>query len=266
MTHTLAAEAAAFAYTPEAPVLERVDAAVHSGEMLAIVGPNGAGKSTLLRVLCGLLRPTAGRVRLDERPLASVPAAERARRVAFLPQGINPTFALTVFEVVCLGRYPHVGALRGLQPNDRDVVLRCLRDTQCEALRDRDFTKLSGGERQRVLVAGILAQEPDILLLDEPTSALDLHHQVEIFVLLRRLAAEGYGVAVVTHDLNGAARFCDRLVLLSSSIHGVVDDGPPALVLTEETLSKVYDARVRVCPHPVTGTPLVTVQEREASQ
>ncbi len=255
----LEAQDLAFAYEKGRDVFTRVSAIVRGGMFTGIVGPNGSGKSTLLRVLCGLLKPRAGHVTLDGKALRSFSAMERARRVAFLPQAVNPSFALSVFEVVCLGRYPHVGALGGLRRRDLDVAERCLGDTATGALRDREFMTLSGGERQRVLLASILAQEPSLLLLDEPTSALDIHHQIEIFSLLRRLANEGYGLAVVTHDLNLAARFCDGLLLLSEE-HGSMAAGKPGAVLTEEQLSSAYATRIRVTEHPITGTPLISAE------
>ena len=193
MSRCLQAEGVAFAYESGADVFHDVSAAVASGGVTGIVGPNGSGKSTLLRVLCGLLKPHAGRVLLDGAMLDGLSSIERARVVGFLPQSVDPVFALSAFEVVCLGRYPRAGPLAGLRPHDKEVAARCMRDTETEGLRDRDFSTLSGGERQRVLLASILAQEPELLLLDEPTSALDIHHQVHIFVLLRQLAAEGYG-------------------------------------------------------------------------
>ena len=256
----LEAGTVSFAYEAGREVFRGVDASIPGGRLTGIVGPNGSGKSTLMRVLGGLLKPSAGHVRLNGKPLGSFPAHERARSVAFLPQAVNPAFALTVFEVVCLGRYPHVGVWGGLHPHDRAVAERCLHDTETDALRGRDFMTLSGGERQRVLLASILAQEPHLLLLDEPTSALDLHHQIEIFALLRRLACEGYGVAVVTHDLNMAARFCDTLLLLSPDTEGLLAAGPPHEVLTEGLLSRAYAASIRVCDHPVTGTLLITAE------
>ena len=256
MKRNLRAESVAFAYDRGTPVFSDVSADVQSGELVGLVGPNGSGKSTLLRVLCGLLKPGGGRVSLDGRPLNTYSNLERARMLAFLPQAVNPAFALTVFEVVCLGRYPRVGALGTLRPGDKDVAERCLRHTATESLRSRDFMTLSGGERQRVLLASILAQEPDLLLLDEPTSALDIHHQIEIFALLERLAHDGYGVVVVTHDLNLAARFCHRVVLMTGE-HGVLAAGDPAHVFTEATLSRAYGAPILVSQHPVTHTPLV---------
>ncbi len=262
---TLNAERLGFAYEPGTYVFSGVDVSVSKGTLLGIVGPNGSGKSTLLRVMCGLLKPAAGRVLLDGKPLRSFSGAERARRLAFLPQSVNPAFALTVFEVVCLGRYPHVGALRAVGRRDIEVAERCLRDTQTTHLRSRDFTTLSGGERQRVLLASILAQEPAVLLLDEPTSALDIHHQVEIFALLRRLTTTNYGITVVTHDLNLAARFCDELLLLSEHPEPVAS-GDPATVLTETELARAYGTPIRVAENPVTGTPLVAVEHTGGGQ
>ena len=245
-----------FGYDAHTDVLSNVSASVNSGEMLGIVGPNGSGKSTLLRILCGLLRPRSGHVALDGKPLAAFSGMERARTLAFLPQSVNPAFALTVFEVVCLGRYPHIGAFGAPRAHDLEIARRCMQDTEIESLHAREFMDLSGGERQRVLLASILAQEPDILLLDEPTSALDIHHQIEIFALLKRLSSEGYGIAVVTHDLNLAARFCDRLLLLSAK-HGTLAEGAPDAVLTEAMLTEAYSSSVRVTPHPFTGTPFI---------
>jgi ABC-type cobalamin/Fe3+-siderophores transport system ATPase subunit len=265
MAHELQATDLVFGYEPGARVLDGVGTTVRSGALVSIVGPNGSGKSTLLRLLCGVLAPNLGSVSLDGKSLSAYSNRDRARRVAFLPQSVNPAFALTAFEVVALGRYPHVGALAGLSANDRSVVERCLADTETNDFAERDFNALSGGERQRVLLASILAQEPDLLLLDEPTSALDLHHQIEIFALLQRLTRQGYGVGVVTHDLNLAAQFCDELSLLTRG-EGVLAQGPPRDVLTEPLLSEAYGSRIEVCEHPLTGCPLVSaVPAAEAS-
>ena len=256
MTSALRADNVSYAYVSGHSVFANVSTALAGGEVLGIVGPNGSGKSTLLRVLCGLLRPQSGTITLNDKPLAGMSGMERARKVAFLPQAVNPAFALSVFEVVCLGRYPHTGALGALRPHDKAVAERCMRDTETETLRTRDFMTLSGGERQRVLLASILAQEPDLLLLDEPTSALDIHHQIELFALLERLADEGYGVAVVTHDLNLAARFCSRVLLLPAS-HAIPIQGSPESVFDEGTLSAAYGASIRVARHPITDSPLI---------
>ncbi len=249
-----------FAYEPGKTVLERVSARLTPGELLGIVGPNGCGKSTLLRLLSGMLRPASGHVRIGEKEATSLSPLHRARSIGFLPQTVNPIFAMRVLDAVCLGRFPHVGAFGTLSSHDRAVADRCLTETETASLRDRDFLSLSGGERQRVLLASVLAQEPRALLLDEPTSSLDVHHQIEIFALLRGLRSAERGIAVVTHDINLAGRFCDRIILMGHTARGVIAEGSPADVLTEPLLSKAYGAQIRVCPHPLTGTPLITVE------
>jgi iron complex transport system ATP-binding protein len=259
MSRTLEARDLQFAYEEGTPVLRGLSARVVSGQITGFVGPNGSGKSTLLRILCQILRPGAGSVLLDGRPLRSYSNRERARTIAFLPQTINPAFDLTVFEVAALGRYPHLGALGGLTAADADVVRRCLAETHTESFQHRNFLSLSGGERQRVLIASILAQEPALLLLDEPTSALDIHHQVEIFALLQSLAHRGYGVCVVTHDLNTAAQFCDVAYLLGCD-GAVLAAGPPEEVFTEARLSEAYDAPIRVARHPQNGSLLISAE------
>lgn len=258
MSGRLAGNGVAFAYDAAHPVLNDVSIAIEPGDCTGIVGPNGSGKSTLLRLLAGHLRPASGEVTLDSEPVARINHRRRARSIAFLPQTVNPTFSLTVFETVCLGRHPHLGALGALTPHDREVADRCLRDAECTELRNRDFMTLSGGERQRVMLASILAQEPALLLLDEPTSSLDVHHQVEIFDLLRGLAADDYGVCVVTHDLNLAARFCRNVLLLSGSTPDPIAHGTPAEVFNEHDLSTAYGAPIQVAEHPIEHTPLVS--------
>lgn len=265
MTRTLEAQSLAFAYPKGRDVFSGVQLAVRGGEMTGIVGPNGSGKSTLLRVLSGFENPRSGRVSIDGRGIGDYSHRERARIVAFLPQTVAPVFSLNVFEVVCLGRFPYIGALGAIRQHDKAIAERCLRDTEIEELRDRDFMSLSGGERQRVLLASILAQEPSLLLLDEPTSALDIHHQSEIFALLRRLAGNGYGVCVVTHDLNLAASFCDRMLLLSHREAAPVAVGTPEAVVTETLLSRAYGAPIRVCRHPLTGALLVSAETMQAA-
>ena len=250
------------AYETATPVLNAVSMQVAPRELTGIVGPNGSGKSTLLRILAGLLVPDRGAVRIGDRLLRALRDRERARTLAYLPQHVNPAFALSVHEVVGLGRYPHIGAMRGLSQEDLQAVDRVLEATDTARLRHREFLTLSGGERQRVLLASILAQEPRFLLLDEPTSALDLHHEHEIFALLKRLAREGYGVAVVTHNLNTAAHFCDSLHLLRHDGHAVAH-GAPSDVLTEARLSEAYGAAIWVTAHPLTGAPLVSASNAE---
>jgi iron complex transport system ATP-binding protein len=212
-----------------APLFAGLSFEVPAGEALALLGPNGAGKSTILRLLAGLLRPRAGEVRLDGRPLAALPAHERARRVAYVPQGLDPRLPFTVFETVLMGRYAH---LRGRWETaaDRAVARRALAALRLEDVAERPLAEVSGGERQRALIAAALAQEAPVLLLDEPTTALDVRGRVETLSLLERLRRdERRTVVLVTHDIDLAARACGRVVLLGAAAGPVVGSADDVL-------------------------------------
>ena len=234
------------------------------GEVVGIVGPNGSGKSTLLRLMSGLLRPAAGRVELEGAPVGSYGRRRLATRLAFLPQSPEASFAFTVRQVVAMGRYPYQRGLGFLSDEDVAVVEEALAQTDSEHLAGRRFTTLSGGEKQRVLVASILAQRPAVMLLDEPAGALDIHHRADLFDLLWGLSRTGIAVVLVTHNLNAASQFCDRLLLLSQG--RLVRGGAPADVMDEELLSEVYGAEVRVVRNPVTGTPMAIVLGKTAHE
>ena len=196
-------------------VLRGVDVELAAGEQVALLGANGSGKSTLLRVLAGVLRPTAGRVELFGRPIDEWDRGELARRVTVLPQGLELPHGFRVAEVVALGRIPHARSWFATSAEDEAAVGRALVDADVEDLADRPVHELSGGERQRVLVAMALAQEPVLLLLDEPTAHLDVAHQLALIELLERLRrARSVTVLAVLHDLNLAARFADRALIL----------------------------------------------------
>jgi len=242
--------------------LHAISLAVDEGNVLGIIGPNGSGKSTLLRIGAGVLQPAAGAVRLRGRALAGLSRREVARELGYLPQAVSSAFDYTVEEVVAMGRFPHLHGAGFLAQSDLDAVERCLRETAVEPYRGRCLSSLSGGERQRVFLASVLAQEPRALLLDEPTTALDLHHQTRFFALLRRLAAQGMGVAVVTHDVNLASLYCDRLALLREG--RLVELGAPADVLTEAVLRATYGDEVLLERHPTSGRPIVLPAGGEA--
>jgi len=214
---SLAARALHAGYPENPEILRGVDLELARGRFQCLLGPNGAGKSTLLRALAGMVPPADGAVELDGEPLAGLSPAARARRIGFLPQEIQPAYPFRVDEAVALGaRVAGHGGWFETRPgaDTRAAVLRALEAVGAACLAPRRLGELSGGERRRVLVASVLAQEPDWLLLDEPAAMLDLHHQTALFGLLARLAGEGYGVLCVTHDLNLAAAFADELVLL----------------------------------------------------
>ncbi len=255
MAPALRLDSIRFAYR-EAPVFDGLTLEIEEGELAAVLGPNGTGKTTLIRLAAGSLRPDAGTVVLDGRDLASVPAGERARIVAVVPQESRPAFEFTAREVVRRGRAPHLGLLGLESRRDVEVVDEAMRRTDVLDLAGRPFLGLSGGERQRVIVARALAQEPKLLLLDEPTAFLDLRHRLLLYDLLLRLNREtGLTLLVASHDLDLAARFAGRIVLLHGGV--VAADGPPAAVLTPENVRRVYGVRADVRVEPTTGRPLV---------
>lgn len=239
-------------------VLHGLDLQVASGEMVGLLGPNGSGKSTLLRVLAGLLAPASGQIHLSDRPLRQLSSRERARRVALVPQSVLIPFAFPVSDVVAMGRHPHLGLLGAPTPRDFEIIHQALQETDCAHLQDRLVTELSGGELQRVIIARALAQQATLLLLDEPTAHLDINHQLEIARLLGRLNREqGLTVLWVSHDLNLAAEFCQRLVMLHDG--RVTADGTPGQVLTPETVERVYGVKLPIHPNPQSGRPQVVL-------
>lgn len=235
----------------ERPAVREVSLAVSPGRLLAVVGPNGAGKTTLLRLLAGSLRPQAGHVRLDERPLGEFTARQRARALAVVPQSESSPFPVTVREMVTMGRYAHLGPWERAGGRDGSVVERALERCAVASFAERRLDELSGGELQRARIARALAQEAPVLLLDEPTAGLDLRYRMELFHLLRELRADGLAVLVVTHDLNLAARFADRLLFLD--LGRVRAEGAPAEVLSCEMLEEVYGWPLRLVGHPGPG-------------
>jgi len=244
-----------FAYN-ERLVLKGVNLRLRPGEVVSLIGPNGAGKSTLIKLAAGLLRPSKGLIKLFGRPPASWPRRDLARLLALVPQGayLPPTF--TVWESALRGRTPYLGFLGMARERDRKATRRALEWVGIAHLADRLVGELSGGERQRVVLARALAQEPRCLLLDEPTTHLDIHHQVAILSLIRRLAVrEGIAVLTVLHDLNLAATFADRVVLLVDG--QVVAQGTPTEVLRPELLVTIYGESVAILPRPDDGRPAV---------
>jgi iron complex transport system ATP-binding protein len=235
---------------------------VEPGRLLGVIGPNGSGKSTLVRVLAWLRRPDAGEVRLDGRPLAGIGARERARRIAVVPQETHVAFPIRVRDLVLLGRAPYTGGFGWESAADLRIVEEAMARAEVSALAERRLDELSGGERQRAVVARALAQEPRVLLLDEPTASLDLRHAVLLLDLLKDLARDrGLAVAVVLHDLNLAAMYCDRLALLSQGrLHAA---GPPSEVLAYRDLCAVYGTDLYVAPNDVTGQIVVLPLSRE---
>ncbi len=228
---------------------------VMKGEILGIIGPNGSGKSTLLKIAARVLSPDAGQVLLEGKDMGKMNRREIARRLAYLPQNAESHLDYAVEEVVAMGRFPYLKGPGFLSSHDMDVVTRCLLQTETECYRERPLSRLSGGERQRVLLASVIAQEPKVLLLDEPTSALDIHHQVRFFTLLNDLVAGGLAVAVVTHDLNLASLFSDRLLLLKGG--KIIHQGSAEEILNSRILRETYGDGMEIMRHPTIGRPVV---------
>jgi len=245
-------------YEYDGLVLRGVSLELGAGELVGLIGPNGSGKTTLLRVLSGLLAPSRGEVCLDGQDMRAFDRRQIARRVAVVPQELAMPFAFSAREMVMMGRAPHVRPIMGAGPLDRQVVAEKMELTATSPLAERPFSELSGGEKQRVIIAMALAQEPDILLLDEPTVHLDINHQVEILELIKRLnRRENLTVLATMHDLNLAALYFDRLILLDGG--QVVASGRPSEVLREESIRQVFQANVQVQEHPTRHTPQVIV-------
>jgi ABC-type cobalamin/Fe3+-siderophores transport system ATPase subunit len=225
--------------------LDDVSLTLRAGDFHAVLGPNGSGKTTLVRVALGVIPARRGRVELLGRAAARWSRRELARVVGVVPQREENLFPQRVRDTVLLGRYPHLSLWGGMRPDDRAAVARALERCDVAALADRSIWTLSGGEYQRVRLARALAQEPKLLVLDEPTTSLDVRHEMELFELARTLAdAQRLAVLLVTHHLNLAARFADRLLLLSAG--RAVADGAPAEVLTRETVEAVFGWPVAV--------------------
>lgn len=253
----LAASGVSFSYY-NGWVIHDITLDLPPGSMASLVGPNGSGKTTLLRVLSGILRPGRGTATLHGQDLRRMSRREIAKRVAFVAQDTSMPFGFTAWEMVLLGRTPHVRPLRGVQPEDLRVVQEVMEQTHTSELAERPFGELSGGEQQRVVIAMALAQQPQVLLLDEPVVHLDVSHQVEIMELLARLNREqGLTVLATMHDLNLAALYFSELHMLCDG--RIVASGPPSEVLREELIRQVFHANVRVQQHPTRPAPQVVL-------
>jgi iron complex transport system ATP-binding protein len=237
-----------------ARIVDDVALDVVAGEIVALAGPNGAGKTTLLRLLAGELAPSAGSVELLGRPVGACAALERARLCALMPQSTSVAFPFTVRQVVEMGRHPW-RRVPGPAGEDVHAVAGALADTGVEHLAERTFPSLSGGEQALVTLARVLAQRTQVLLLDEPTAALDIRHQQRVLGIARRAAGRGVAVVVVLHDLNHAAAYADRILLMDRG--RVVADGTPRDVLSGARLSSVYCHPIVVTDHPAHRCPLV---------
>ncbi|MEM8859272.1 MAG: ABC transporter ATP-binding protein [Chloroflexota bacterium] len=236
-------------------IIDNLSTSIESGKITALVGPNGCGKSTLLRGLARLLQPKGGEVLLDGKAIQSIPTKELAKRVGVLPQAPVAPEGLTVYELVAQGRYPHQGFFQQWTAEDEEVCREAIAITNTVELADRPLDTLSGGQRQRAWIAMALAQKTPILLLDEPTTYLDIGFQLEVMELIEKLNKErAMTILLVLHDLNQAARYSDRMIVLQEG--AIVADGDPVSVLTAELVAKVFQVHANILIDPDNGSPV----------
>ncbi len=244
------------------PILKSIDFEVDAGELVGLIGPNGAGKSSLLRLLTGIEVPDRGEVRFDGQALADVSGQRRARQLGYLVQGARAHWPFSVEKIVGLGRIPYQKWWQHANDEDQLRIEQAMVKTETLAYRNRIVTTLSGGEQTLVMLARIFASENRMVLADEPVAALDPYHQLHVMEILRQHASDGNAAVVVLHDLGLAARFCDRLYLLS---HGELDcSGSVSEVMTRENIARVYGVDTRIDGHEsgVNVTPLGRVSDR----
>ena len=238
-------------------LLDSVDLRVEKGQMVGLIGPNGAGKSTLLRAISGILRCQDGTVMLEGRDLKAMTAKDVAAGLALVPQIAPYTHGFTSMELVLMGRYPHLGRFQVEGKADEQIAQEAMALTETGQFAQRTLDTLSGGERQRVFVARALAQQPRMLLLDEPTSNLDVLHQLMVMDLVRQLVDDGLTAVAAFHDLSMAARYCDKLVVMSGG--KVVAKGLPGDVLSPKLIETVFKVKAAVYRDPVTGAMAVSL-------
>ena len=261
--YPLRAHRVGFSYRDQ-PILSGMSLEVERGEMVGLVGPNGAGKTTFLKIVTGILSPDGGEVFIQGSPLTSLRARDRARLVAMVHQNPTVPIGFSAFNVVMMGRNPHLALLQWEGPRDMDVCRRVMELTGTAEFAQRHVTQLSGGELQRVFIARALAQETPVLVLDEPTAHLDISYQTGVLDMIETIRREtGVTVLLAMHDLTLAAQYCDRVAVLHRG--SVFANGRPSAVLTPEVVSQVFGATVSVVEHPVHGTPVVLPVSREVN-
>ena len=239
-------------------ILHDVNIMAKPGQILGLVGPNGSGKSTLLKGIARVVELFSGRISIDGRDIKTMKRDELARLVAMVPQDPALPVAFTAFEVVLMGRTPHLGLLRYEGGQDLTIAWKAMEATHTESFAERRVSELSGGERQRLIIARALTQQPKAMLLDEPTANLDINHQVEILNLVKGLCREqSLTVIIALHDLNLAAQYCDWMVMLNGgNVHA---EGTPLDILTAPNIKKVYGAEVCIYPHPINKLPTTLI-------
>ena len=231
----------------EKKTLDGISARFESRKIHGIIGPNGSGKSTLLKNICRIWEPQSGSITIDGKDYTEIPRRELSRLVTLVPQNTSIGFPISVFDIVSMGRNPHLGRFEGLRQKDREIIERALRQTNIHALKDRNINELSGGEGQLAIIARAIATEASLVLLDEPTSELDVKHTLEIVKLLYELKEQGKTILVSIHDLNLARKLCDTITILSRG--RLYYSGTPENAFSEDNIRQVFQVNVREYRH-----------------
>ncbi len=239
-------------------VLDGISLGVRAGEMLGIVGPNGCGKSTLIKGITKVIPLKRGSIHLDNKSITAMSHDELARLIAVVPQQTSLPEAFTSFEVVLMGRTPHLGFLRHEGQRDINIATQAMEITDTWHLASRRVGELSGGEKQRITIARALTQQPEVILLDEPTSHLDIKYQIETLELVSYLSQqEGLTILAALHDLNLAAQYCNRIIMLKEGL--IYAEGSASDVVTPDNVRQVYGTDVHISAHPLNRLPLVLI-------
>lgn len=240
-----------YSYDQE-PVLNGLSVVLSQKDFTVILGPNGAGKSTLLYTIMGFLKPQSGEILLEGKSLSAYKRGELARKMAFVAQESVFSFDYTVQDMILMGRYPYQGLLENLAPRDLEMARKAMASLGLTEYAQRWYSQLSGGEKQRVLLARALAQETDYILLDESLSQLDINHQIEIMSLLSRIQKEqGKGIVLISHNLNLAANFASRMILLKQGV--LMGSGNPEEMMQPELLQQVFGLELQTTLNPLSG-------------
>lgn len=248
-------DTASFSYDPQTPVLKNIDLTVNGQDFIGLIGPNGSGKSTLLRLINKTLKTIKNTVFINSDDIESLDHKTLARIIGTIGQDTSAPFSFTVEQMVMMGRSPYLSRWSRETVVDFEIVKEAMDMTEVTYLSGRLISELSGGERQRVMIAQALAQQPQILLMDEPTTHLDIRHQLSLLGLVSKLNQEGLTIIAVFHDLNQAARYCNKLTLIKEG--SIVASGPTKQVMTEDNIMCAYGVKPHI--HAEANRPYLTV-------